>query len=66
MRRTVIIILSIAILCSLFVVVFAVTTSNTEDMATLSADAKALPKARFWTQFIVLSVQEVLTVLNVA
>ena len=37
MRRTVIIILSIAILCSLFVVVFAVTTSNTEDMATLSA-----------------------------
>ena len=31
MRRTVIIILSIAILCSLFVVVFAVANSNTED-----------------------------------
>ncbi len=34
MRRTVIIILSIAILCSLFVVVFAVANSNTEDMTT--------------------------------
>ena len=31
MRRTVVIILSIAILCSLFVVVFAVANSNTED-----------------------------------
>ena len=31
MRRTVVIILSIAILCSLFIVVFAVTNSNTED-----------------------------------
>ena len=36
MRRTVVIILSIAILCSLFVGVFAVTNSNTEDMSTSS------------------------------
>lgn len=36
MRRTVGIILTIAILCSLFIVVFAVTNSNTEDMATPS------------------------------
>lgn len=35
-RRTVVIILSIAILCSLFVGVFAVTNSNTEDMTTPS------------------------------
>ena len=34
MRRTVVIILSIAILCSLFIVVFAVTNSNTEDGTT--------------------------------
>lgn len=36
MRRTVVIILSIAILCSLFIGVFAVTNSNTEDMTTPS------------------------------
>ena len=36
MRTTVVIILSIAILCSLFVVVFAGTNSNTEDMSTSS------------------------------
>lgn len=38
MRRTVVIILSIAILCSLFVGVFAVTNSNTEDGTVPLAD----------------------------